>query len=577
MAGSGSAHLRDDQQPLLRVEDMVVNFAGTGGRTVHAVSGISFDLLEGETLGLVGESGCGKSTTGKAVLQVPAPTSGSIQLDGVELTTLGPEAMRRTRSALQMIFQDPISSLNPRRSILDVVAEPRYIWWEEEEGRPPTSIWFEKIGALFQSVAAVLLRPVRMVAPLAALAMVLWVASEAVEDRALEGALAWLDIPARIVGFPVLAILVIALGALGVLGLVWLLAAAMVPFGAVSRLVGSVSAGVGVAGVAFALAIAVYQFAVTRSSFGRLAHWLTTGLLVVLAAVLAIWLVAAVMKPERAGASGVAAALAAFVLLQLRYIASQDGTLWGDAGDGFLGLGSERPGKLLVLVAAVAVDLVIIRVVRRRLAEQRAAVRDRVEPEVRRVLETVGINPDNALDRRPYEFSGGQAQRISIARALIMNPKVIICDEPVSALDVSVQAQILNLLEEMKREYGLTLVFIAHDLAVVKNVSDRVAVMYLGKMCEVGDPDRLYEAPAHPYTQLLLSAIPHPDPSIDPMGLDRLDGELPSPMDPPSGCRFRTRCPHAAERCAAEEPMLREISPGQFVACHFPLVGEEGA
>jgi peptide/nickel transport system ATP-binding protein len=154
-----------------------------------------------------------------------------------------------------------------------------------------------------------------------------------------------------------------------------------------------------------------------------------------------------------------------------------------------------------------------------------------------------------------------------------MDPKVIICDEPVSALDVSVQAQILNLLEEMKQRYGLTLIFIAHDLAVVKNVSDRVAVMYLGKLCEVSNPDSLYEAPAHPYTQLLISAIPHPDPNLDPR-IAEGTGDLPSPIHPPSGCRFRTRCPLAQERCTNEEPTMREIAPDRFVACHFPLIGE---
>jgi len=575
VAGSGTAHLRDGDDPLLRVENLVVNFAGAGGRTVHAVSDVSFDLMEGETLGLVGESGCGKSTTGKAVLQVPRPTSGSIRLDDVELTELAAEDMRLTRPTLQMIFQDPISSLNPRRSIRDVVAEPRYIWWEEEEGRPPTSVWFEKLGAVFQRIANTVLRPVRFVMPFAALAMVLWIVSEAVEDRSWEDALEWTQVPAQIIGFPVLAILLLVVGSLLVLGVIWLLAAVLVPFGVVGRLVGDVSPTAGILGVVFALAMAVFQFVVTRDSFGALAHWAWTTVILLACVVLLIWLIASLQDPSRAGAAGLAAALATFVLIQARYVASQDGTIWGDADDGFLGLGPERPGKLLVLVVAVLIDLWLFRFIKGKLIQQRDERRARVEPEVRKVLETVGINPDNALDRKPYEFSGGQAQRISIARALIMNPKVIICDEPVSALDVSVQAQILNLLEEMKEEYGLTLVFIAHDLAVVKNVSDRVAVMYLGKLCEVGDPDRLYEAPAHPYTNLLLSAIPHPDPEVDPMGLDRLDGELPSPMDPPSGCRFRTRCPRASDRCAEEEPQMREVYGGQYVACHFPLVGEE--
>jgi peptide/nickel transport system ATP-binding protein len=187
------------------------------------------------------------------------------------------------------------------------------------------------------------------------------------------------------------------------------------------------------------------------------------------------------------------------------------------------------------------------------------------------VLEAVGLDPAIVGDRRPHEFSGGQCQRICIARSLVLDPKVIICDEPVSALDVSVQAQILNLLEDMKARYGLTLVFIAHDLAVVKNISDRVVVMYLGKICEVGSPDLLYRMPAHHYTSLLLASIPHPEPGREHAVNGDRPAELPSPIDPPSGCRFRTRCPAAQARCTEEEPELREVRPGQFVACHFPL------
>jgi peptide/nickel transport system ATP-binding protein len=193
------------------------------------------------------------------------------------------------------------------------------------------------------------------------------------------------------------------------------------------------------------------------------------------------------------------------------------------------------------------------------------------EVQVRDVLEDVGIDAEIAMERRPHEFSGGQAQRISIARALILDPKVMICDEPVSALDVSVQAQVLNLLEELKQKYGLSLIFIAHDLAVVKNIADRVVVMYLGKVCEVGQPDELFARPRHPYTEILMSAIPVIDPAIDPRAARTIAGEPPSPVFPPSGCRFRTRCPHASERCAEEEPQIREMAPGHFVACHHPI------
>ena len=187
------------------------------------------------------------------------------------------------------------------------------------------------------------------------------------------------------------------------------------------------------------------------------------------------------------------------------------------------------------------------------------------------ILRNVGLSPEMVGNRRSHEFSGGQCQRICVARALVLDPKIIICDEPVSALDVSVQAQILNLLEDMKARYGLTLIFIAHDLAVVKNISDRVCVMYLGKMCEIGPSDDLYEQPFHPYTEALLKSIPHPDPT-HPVSDDALEGDLPSPINPPSGCRFRTRCPKAADICAEVEPEIREIAPQHYVACHFPLV-----
>jgi peptide/nickel transport system ATP-binding protein len=331
MAGSGTAHLRD-QDALLRVEHLVVEFPAGAGRRVHAVSDVSLDVLQGETLGLVGESGCGKSTTGRAIMQLPRPTSGTVRFEGQDLTRLAGDELRRTRTRLQMIFQDPISSLNPRRCVRDIVGEPLAIWG--------------------------------------------------------------------------------------------------------------------------------------------------------------------------------------------------------------LGTPAERG---------------------RRVAE---------------VLDAVGLDAETAAGRRPHEFSGGQCQRISIARALMLEPRLVICDEPVSALDVSVQAQILNLLEDMKARYGLTLVFIAHDLAVVRNVSDRVAVMYLGKLCEVAPADELYRAPAHPYTATLLASVPVPDPTVRPdpdPAADELDAELPSPLAPPSGCRFRTRCPRAAAICAEREPEIREVAPGHFAACHFAL------
>jgi oligopeptide/dipeptide ABC transporter ATP-binding protein len=191
---------------------------------------------------------------------------------------------------------------------------------------------------------------------------------------------------------------------------------------------------------------------------------------------------------------------------------------------------------------------------------------------VRSLLDLVGLDPASHGGRRPGELSGGQAQRVAIARALVLEPKLILCDEPVSSLDVLVQAQVLNLFEKLRADLGLSYLFIAHDLALVKQVSDRVAVMYLGKLCEIGPVRDIYREPLHPYTLALLNSIPSPDPSAARRDTGSvISGELPSPLDPPSGCRFRTRCPLAVERCAAEAPELRALGDGRLVACHFPL------
>lgn len=318
-------------EPFLTVDKLRVTYLLGRGRAVQAVSDLSFELNQGETLGLVGESGCGKSSAARAIMQLPRPIEGKVTLGNTELTSLRGRALQRARRRFQIVFQDPVAALNPRHTIRQILAAPLEI-----------------------------------------------------------------------------------------------------------------------AGI----------------------------------------------RETRA----------------------------------------ERDARLI------------------------------------NMLERVGLNGAQTLERKPHEFSGGQCQRISIARALILSPELLVCDEAVSALDVSVQAQILNLLQDIRREFGLTMLFISHDLAVVRHVSDRVAVMYLGAMCELADADAIYDRPAHPYTRALISAVPRPDPDMEPGPVHLVPGELPSPMNPPSGCRFRTRCPKATERCAAEMPLMRAVRQGQMVACHHPLI-----
>ena len=321
-------------EPLLKIRNLKMHFPiyrGTFVRKevnrVKAVDGLSFDILQGETLGLVGESGCGKSTTGRAIIQLYRPTEGEVIFDGQDLTGLDDKALHPLRRDLQMIFQDPYGSLNPRMTVGDIIAEP----------------------------------------------------------------------------------------------------------------------------------------------------------------------------------------------LRVHHLES--------------GVGRQK--------------------------------------RVQELMDIVGLDP-RFIRRYPHEFSGGQRQRIGIARALACKPRFIVCDEPISALDVSIQAQIMNLMEDLQKEFDLTYLFIAHDLAAVRHISDRIAVMYLGNLAELADEASIYENPLHPYTEALISAVPIPDPEVERAREQIvLEGDVPSPMNPPSGCVFHTRCPYAFERCKKETPQFQEAEKGHFVACHL--------
>jgi peptide/nickel transport system ATP-binding protein len=311
--------------PLLRVEDLAVTFRHQRGGVVQAVSGITFDVAAGETLGLVGESGCGKSTTAKAIMRLVRPSGGRIIFDGVGIHDLRPRELRRLRPSFQLVAQDPAAAVNPLRTVRRVLEEPLRVWRREA-----ASTW-----------------------------------------------------------------------------------------------------------------------------------------------------------------------------------------------DG----------------------------------------------QVSQMLEAVGLDPAAVADRQPHELSGGQLQRVCVARAIMLQPKLLVADEPIASLDVSIQAQILNLLLDLRERLGLAMLLIAHDLAAVRAVSDRVAIMYLGKLCEIGPVGDIYDSPAHPYTRALLASVPRmSERGVVPA---QLAGDVPSPLDPPSGCRFRTRCPLATELCAEQEPVLREIEPGRRVACHY--------
>jgi peptide/nickel transport system ATP-binding protein len=396
-------------EPLIRIKGVKKYFPITRGiilqrkiGNVHAVDGIDLEVYPGETVGLVGETGCGKSTLARVVMRLYDPTEGSLEFEGRDITSIKGKDLRVMRRNMQMIFQDPFASLNPRKSVGAIIAEPLRLHGIPGRENPEKSLGWK----------------------------IAWI-------------VAWVAL---------LPLLIWRLGA----------------------------------GATFFEAVFV--------------------------------------------------ALAPLLLLSVV--------------------------KLVVMVVT---------------AKQRRARKAEIKEETRRLMELVGLNPEH-FNRYPHEFSGGQRQRIGVARALALRPKLIVCDEPVSALDVSIQAQILNLLEDLQEDFNLTYLFIAHDLSVVRHVSDRVAVMYLGRIVEMATGDTLYRNPKHPYSGALLSAVPIPDPDLAAKKKRIiLEGDVPSPIDPPSGCRFHPRCPRAQfPICREKDPALEPFHEGQVAACHFPLEDRAG-
>ncbi len=432
---------------LLSADDVKMHFPLRGGllRTVKghvmAVDGVSLKLRRGETLAVVGESGCGKSTLARVLLRLLEPTAGRVFFMGHDLTAESFHAVREERRHLQMVFQDPMSSLDPRMTIKNIVSEPMVVHQEQR---------------------------------------------------------------ARSFVLAILAVLTSLLGVFSLLGglAVFLLASVTAYIGflfptGITAVVGLVLLSVGALEIAGGLGV------------WRLQSW-------------AWWLLVA---------QNAAGLVIGFLL------------------------------ETWVVIAASGVLLVYLFDVRKGFTTGQD-----VTNRVLDLLELVGLKKEH-LNRFPHEFSGGQRQRINVARALALNPDVIILDEPTSALDVSVQAQILNLLMSLQQKLGLTYLFITHDLSVVYHIADRVAVMYAGKIVELGTAEEIFNEPLHPYTKALISAAPVADPSVK---VERivLEGEVPSPTHPPAGCRFHPRCWLAFRPCATKEPPLTDTGDGRLVACH---------
>jgi oligopeptide/dipeptide ABC transporter ATP-binding protein len=477
--------LGEQREPLIAIRDLKVHFdlgGGTaidnllGGSAVHkvvkAVDGVTLDIYPGETLGLVGESGCGKSTLGRAILRLTEPTSGQVLYHGQDLAHLSEGEMREQRKNLQMIFQDPYASLNPRMTVGQIIGEP--------------------IETFHSNLSA-------------------------------EQSPAWLK----------------ALGA--VLGL---------------------AAG-GFLGFKYLMRYSLPYFSSLHASIGGWAGWLVGALVFLLVTAVGLLI-------------SLAVGYLVYHLVVRKTLRTGMAILFGAVG--WFGAGAinkylESRGK------DIEEDLIILRVflstlmfvvgwlLAYKIKPSLRTFGGRIDQEVQTLMETVGLSK-RFLRRYPHEFSGGQRQRIGIARALAVDPDFIVADEPISALDVSIQAQIMNLMEKLQRAKNLTYLFISHDLRAIRHVSDRVAVMYLGKLVEVADAKVIYDEPLMPYTKALISAVPVPDPAIEATRQRIvLEGDVPSPINPPQGCRFHTRCPYAIEACKEVVPPLAEIKPNHFAAC----------
>jgi oligopeptide/dipeptide ABC transporter ATP-binding protein len=593
--------------PVLAVEALNVRFATPDGE-VHAVKDLTFALREGETLGIVGESGSGKSQSLLALLGLLAANgrvSGTALFDNRDLLKLGERELRGVRGRkISMIFQDPMTSLNPYLTIesqlVQVVrahervsvkaARARCIEMLEAVAIPEAAARFKRYphelsGGMRQRVmiaASLLLGPQVLIADEPTTALDVTVQAQILElmkdvKRRFGTAIILVTHDLGVIAGLADRVLVMHGGELKEQGAVEdifyrphhdytrSLLAAVPRLDSASRTPAAAEArGVSAAPLVEVRDLQVHFAVPAASGFGRRTLKAVDGVGLTLAPGETLGVV---------GESGSGKSTLARAVLKLVPATAGRISVLGTDVTG-LSAARLRPLKrelqvvfqdpLASLNPRMTVGDIVAEPLWTHLPELTAAA---TRAKVVEMLRRVGLT-GRELNRYPHEFSGGQCQRIGIARALVLEPKIVVCDEPVSALDVSIQAQIVNLLIELRAELGLALIFIAHDLAVVRQISHRVLVMYLGRVMEVGPRHELYEQPLHPYTRALLSAVPLPDPRAErARPRELLSGDLPSPITPPSGCRFRTRCRYAIERCAAETPALRRFGE-TLVACH---------